>query len=275
MTHESGFVQALLDDDDQAARLIFADWLDERDDPRGEFLRVQAELAAWVPDYRRRALLQQRQRDWLRRHGPARLLGPLLDHCSAWAYENGTGRVTLEAQRFLSRTFAARAADVLRAAWVRTVRLEGVRGRLGDVAAAPALDGVTALDLSGQGLTDTELPRLLESPYLGGLRELDLSGNRLTDMALRMIAAAPVAARLTRLNLRNNNLYGHALDLLRDGRPLLELAGNPFTVAPSPPVGGRPPRFLTVSLGIELALVPAGSFLMGSPGEPRREPDDE
>jgi uncharacterized protein (TIGR02996 family) len=30
--------------DDDTARLVFADWLDEHDDPLGEFIRVQIEL---------------------------------------------------------------------------------------------------------------------------------------------------------------------------------------------------------------------------------------
>jgi uncharacterized protein (TIGR02996 family) len=287
MLHESGFLQALLDDpDDQTSRLIFADWLDEHDDPRGEFLRLQAELAVWVPEYARRTVLQQRERDWRQRHGSARLLGPLLGLGSTCDYENGTGRLSLDVQRFLGRRFALRGADGLRAAWVRTVRLEGARGRLADLAAAPALDAVTALDLSGQELTDAELPRLLESPYLSGLRELDLSANALTDAALRSLAASPLVDRLSRINLRNNDLRGEELQAwlpaIRSGKVRLELAGNPLEAGVSEllrselPADGKLPRFLCVSLGIELALVPTGSFLMGSPaGEPGREPEQE
>ena len=33
------------DPDDDGPRLVFADWLDERNDPRGEFIRVQVALA--------------------------------------------------------------------------------------------------------------------------------------------------------------------------------------------------------------------------------------
>jgi formylglycine-generating enzyme len=287
MTHESGFLQALLDPDDRAARLIFADWLDDHDDPRGEFLRLQAELAVWVPDHQRRSLLRQRERDWLERHGPARLLGQLLGVCSAWAYENGTGRVTLDAARFLNPRFARRGVEFLRHAWVRTVRLEGVRGRLGDVAANPALAAVTALDLSGQELTDAHFVPLLASPYLSGLRELDLANNALTDDALRALAASPLAERLTRLNLRNNELRGHGFIAwpggFRTRRCRIELAGNHLGVeaferlqADDPGSPAARPRFLTVSLGVELALVPAGSFLMGSPpGEPGREPEQD
>ena len=46
MDHEALFLQAVLENpDDDTPRLIYADWLEERGDPRGEFIRVQCELA--------------------------------------------------------------------------------------------------------------------------------------------------------------------------------------------------------------------------------------
>src|SRR5262245_56252105 len=40
---EKAFVRAILDAPrDQALRLVFADWLEERGDPRGEFIRLRA-----------------------------------------------------------------------------------------------------------------------------------------------------------------------------------------------------------------------------------------
>ena len=42
------FIAAILaNPDDDVPRLVYADYLDERGDPRGEFIRVQCELAAW------------------------------------------------------------------------------------------------------------------------------------------------------------------------------------------------------------------------------------
>ena len=44
--HEDAFLRAVLDaPGDDAPRLIYADWLTERGDPRGEFIRVQCVLA--------------------------------------------------------------------------------------------------------------------------------------------------------------------------------------------------------------------------------------
>src|SRR5262245_46917946 len=45
--NDEAFLQAILaNPDDDHLRLIYADWLEERGDPRGEFIRVQIELAA-------------------------------------------------------------------------------------------------------------------------------------------------------------------------------------------------------------------------------------
>jgi uncharacterized protein (TIGR02996 family) len=46
MDHDEGFVQDIVaHPEDNALRLIYADWLEERDDPRAEFLRLEAQLA--------------------------------------------------------------------------------------------------------------------------------------------------------------------------------------------------------------------------------------
>jgi uncharacterized protein (TIGR02996 family) len=43
--HEAGFIQAIREaPHDEAVRLIYADWLDERGDARGEFLRLESHL---------------------------------------------------------------------------------------------------------------------------------------------------------------------------------------------------------------------------------------
>jgi len=46
MTHDDAFLQAIIESpNEDFPRLQFADWLDERGDPRGEFIRVQMRLA--------------------------------------------------------------------------------------------------------------------------------------------------------------------------------------------------------------------------------------
>jgi uncharacterized protein (TIGR02996 family) len=49
------FIDAIAEDpDDDTARLVYADWLDERGDPRAEYLRLEAELATSITGDRRK-----------------------------------------------------------------------------------------------------------------------------------------------------------------------------------------------------------------------------
>jgi uncharacterized protein (TIGR02996 family) len=68
LNDESAFLKALQErPDDEVTRLVYADWLQERGDPRGEFLRLQCSLAGLTPKdeshARHRARLQELARD--------------------------------------------------------------------------------------------------------------------------------------------------------------------------------------------------------------------
>ena len=53
MTHDDAFLQAIIEDPDHdAPRLLYADWLEERGDPRGEFIRVQCAWGGWTSTIR-------------------------------------------------------------------------------------------------------------------------------------------------------------------------------------------------------------------------------
>jgi uncharacterized protein (TIGR02996 family) len=69
---QAAILAAIRDDpDDDAPRLIFADWLEEHDDPRGEFIRVQCELARLPYDDRRRLELTRREEELLQQYKAA------------------------------------------------------------------------------------------------------------------------------------------------------------------------------------------------------------
>jgi uncharacterized protein (TIGR02996 family) len=64
MSDDQAFLQALrARPDDDATRLVYADWLEELGDPRGEYLRLECELAAMPPDEERQAELAARARE--------------------------------------------------------------------------------------------------------------------------------------------------------------------------------------------------------------------
>src|SRR5262249_42657415 len=52
MTDEAAFLRSILDDpDDEANRLVYADWLEERGDPRAELVRLQLETDRQAREY--------------------------------------------------------------------------------------------------------------------------------------------------------------------------------------------------------------------------------
>src|SRR5262249_36216982 len=64
MNDDQGFRRALrADPDDTVTRSVYADWLEERGDLRGTFLRLEAALAALPADDERRGLLEDRLRE--------------------------------------------------------------------------------------------------------------------------------------------------------------------------------------------------------------------
>src|SRR5437868_12607954 len=74
MNQADAFLEAIVaQPDDDTPRLVYADWLEERGDPRGEFIQVQCRLARMgegEPGFsryqeRERELLDQHRLDWL------------------------------------------------------------------------------------------------------------------------------------------------------------------------------------------------------------------
>lgn len=69
---EQAWLGAIADNpDDAQLRLVFAEWLEERGDPLGEYIRVQIELSRLPEGDRQRTALEQRRRDLWRQHGPS------------------------------------------------------------------------------------------------------------------------------------------------------------------------------------------------------------
>jgi uncharacterized protein (TIGR02996 family) len=74
--------------DDHARRLVFADWLLDRDDPRGELIRLQCDLARLSEADERYAALAARERECLARD-PRALAGRWWDPQLAFRYRLG------------------------------------------------------------------------------------------------------------------------------------------------------------------------------------------
>ena len=217
MTEEEAFIQAIADKPaDDTPRLIFADWLEERGDPRAEFIRVQCALGQLSSEDSQRAELIGRQRELRRQHEPA-WTAPLHGWVDEWEFERGLiERVTLTPFNFTLW------ADVLfRLAPVRHVhcyrRNHVTLKEIESLAGSPYLSRLTALKLNtDRGIRDDAVRVLAASAGLTNLSCLDLSDNWIEDPGAALLADSPHLERLDSLKLGRNRITRQGKQLLRN-----------------------------------------------------------
>jgi uncharacterized protein (TIGR02996 family) len=230
--------------DDDAPRLVYADWLDERGNPRGEFIRLQCALARLGPDDPRRPALSERERLLSARHR-AEWDRPLAGLADGWDYRRGfpdaargTARLFLEKAGLLLRTAPVRELDVhdvsglltplAQASWLERLRGLTVYASR-NAAVAPALAGspqvqrLEALRLGRNAIGDDGAAAIAGSPFLARLRELDLGENRLGPAAAAALAASPHLGQVERLDLSGNALGADGARALVDSSALTRL----------------------------------------------------
>src|SRR4051812_30955169 len=112
MGPEAAFLGAILEaPDDDVPRLIYADWLEERGDPRAEFIRAQCTLAQLPADDERRPDLEACEARLLAGHGKG-WAGPIRQRARAWTFRRGF----VEGIKIRADAFLAHAADLFAAA---------------------------------------------------------------------------------------------------------------------------------------------------------------
>jgi uncharacterized protein (TIGR02996 family) len=256
MTHD-GFLRAILDEpDDDVHRLVYADWLEERGDPRGEFIRAQVEAAALPDGDPRRAVPEARANELRRRHheewdrplldaagydpnagGLLGLLGTVARLFRApWLkpppYRHDYRRGFVEVIHVDMGRFVERAAALFSVAPIQEVYFEVMSSRLTDLAALPQLARVRGLHLLYTSLREEALVELFASPHLTGLRTLDLSGNVLSELALRLLGVSTCARGLTALNLCNCDVSERGALALAESPALAALADLDLSLNP-------------------------------------------
>ncbi len=217
MSRAEAFLQAIREDpDDDVARLVFADWLTDHGDPRGEFLHVQVRLAALPEGDPTRLDLAERAADLLSEY-EAEWVGMVAQVAQTWEFRRGfVERVTMEEQDFLDC-----AGELTRAVPLRSVRLLNARaGGLEELAACPHLSGIEELEQSfplsptaPPALTSKSLAVFLASPHLRRCSALALTGNALGHPELETLLAAPLLSCLRRLDLTGNTCLGRRAGL--------------------------------------------------------------
>jgi uncharacterized protein (TIGR02996 family) len=218
MSNHAAFLQAITSAPaDDVSRLVYADWLDDHDDPRrAEFIRLQCRLATMdecdpeLPDLldREWELLAVYRKRW--EPGEKTVLGKHLEESD---FVRGfCGRVTLPAKVLLEH-----GEKLFRDYPLQELHLKDVKGRLSDILARPWMAGVSSLSLKAEVVKLDDLRALTTSPHLGGLRRLRFRNVGLTSEGLDLLVSWPGFRRLTHLDIGND--YLHPARPALDNRP--------------------------------------------------------
>jgi uncharacterized protein (TIGR02996 family) len=208
-TEEDVFLQDILDHpDDDTPRLIYADWLDDHGRAeRGEFIRLQIELARLPPSDPRRSVLELLERELLEEYGEewAGLLPRVVVRRS---FERGF----LHGIELLAQGFSQLPAVFGWAPDVRSLHLTGPfrsgKPPMRLVAASPHLAQLTSLEISkgSYHVNDAAASILARSPHLGNLTSLSLHENHVGAAGVADIVISPHLGRLVALSVSG---YGH------------------------------------------------------------------
>jgi uncharacterized protein (TIGR02996 family) len=212
MSSRQAFLEAIAANlDDDAPRLLFADWLEEHGDPRGEFIRVQCALAGLPADDPRRTDPGAPRG---RAVGHAR--SPLDDRAARGRREGLAGAAHVEARlptgvRFYVQSFVDKIEAILRQDVVQDLRvgfnLDDDRPDVDDdawverLAACPRLRLVSKLDAQESGFGPHRFGILIRSPHLTRLVDLDLFADVIGLEGVQALCASPTPFRLKRLFL--------------------------------------------------------------------------
>jgi uncharacterized protein (TIGR02996 family) len=197
MTDRDALLRTIAEDpDDDAPRLVYADWLDEHGDPRqAEFIRAQIAMArrpAGAPvdeDLSARAhALWRDLRKW--RFVTGNWLTMSLDHFRRGFYTAWYGKVG---------DFVAVAPEFWRYGPVENLTLlfdtftpPTIQAR--EAAFSPAIGRIRNLRLTGSRLTDECAEPFVQSPFASGWQSLTLGGERLTDAICGLLAGSPLSS---------------------------------------------------------------------------------
>ena len=206
--------------EDDTPRLVYADWLMDRDDPRGEFIALQCELETRSIKDPSHARLRRRELALLREHREE-WLGDLADARAPLTFRRGfLDEVEMTGERFLYWL-----PSLWRAGPLTSIRLKRCSiGYLQTICSCKEIRSLRTLDLSYSYLNDLSVEILARSPHFKDLKTLNLSHNFIRSSGALMLVQSENFSSLKRLDLRSNQFNREALEQLRDrfGEALLK-----------------------------------------------------
>ncbi|MFK7768989.1 MAG: TIGR02996 domain-containing protein [Mariniblastus sp.] len=185
------FAEVVADPHSDEPRLVYADWLEERGDPRGEFIRVQCELETTNDLQKEFYELSVRSEQLIAQYGE-QWAGELEQDFRRSEFRRGfIDKITIRATALLKgaeQLFASTPVN-----WLRLIYLKG-QGK--KIAAMPELRQLRSLDLSNLTIPTEDLLAIFSSPNLINLEALTLTN---FDWFDRLVAIA-----ITKMESRTN-----------------------------------------------------------------------
>lgn len=208
MYTEDDFLEAMHQSpDDDDLRLVFSDWLEDQDDGRAAFLRLQVQRRRLAPDDPAEANLIGQQHALIRR-SLANWLAPLADYGVYILRRHGMLGISLSGEQLENLTE--------------------------DDLDEPAWKWVDGLRL--YRLWNHDLAKLFEHPALDHFRQIDLSRNTIAEAALRVLAGRSLP-RLASLDLEQVNQATESASLLAGAVWLPQLRGLNLSSNPLGSIG--------------------------------------
>ena len=197
--------------EDDAPRLVYADRLTERGDPRGELIQLQCQLHTRrhdeTADWQHTHELHDRAQALWKEHGAA-WRAPLGVHAEHIHFERGFPHTLIA----LPAAFLAAKHLIMTEPIREAVFPASIRDRIREIATAPELDRLVRIEhdqsdrhgsSANWALGDDAFAQLCAA-RLSSLRVLSVAYNRIGPRGARALAAAPWLSQLDRLALRGN-----------------------------------------------------------------------
>ena len=202
--------------DDDAPRLVYADWLMELGDPLGEYIAANIALqtlCASTPDYlsdpRYEKLFARNDKTWTK--AEKSIGAAVRRYATHWSYERG---FVQELHTNGSKLIAGYEVILNHVPAPRIVIENLDRRDLAELAEV-SLGRFAAIEFGADcELDGAAIARIVGSPAIHGLRHLDVGGNPIGDTGAIAIAGSPHLATLESLSIMNCGLTDAAIDAL-------------------------------------------------------------
>jgi uncharacterized protein (TIGR02996 family) len=217
VNEHDAFLQAICESpDDDGPRLMYADWLTERGDPRGEFIRLQCELAVMPEHDVRRIALTTRESELAQRYSQGwRDALPQRKGVIWGIFERGfPAEVSVASVRaFLRYADVIHEATPAPAVRFPVLTSDTVR----ELVASPKSAHLRKLEIDSPFVGPEDVCALAESPHLSRLRVLILSCRPIGSRGAAALAGSSFWAALFHLGLNRTDLGDGGLSALAAG----------------------------------------------------------